>query len=379
MKIKTITCHDVYNYGASLQAYALMKYLQSQGHDVEIIDYKPDYLSQRYNIWSISVRFSQNTLLKIVYYLIKIPQRLIVDSSRKKAFDKFTKSYLSRTQKTYHTNEELKANIPQAEIYLAGSDQIWNSMYPNGKDPAFYLDFAPKASVKASYAASFSVKYIEEGYAELVSSWIQQLDYISVRESSGMTILQSIGIMRGMQVMDPVFLLPLDEWNKLAAFSNVTMQGKYILIYDFENNPELECFTKELSRKTGYRIVSIKDYRKQKYADKCVNNAGPREFIELINNCEIFVSNSFHGTAFSIIYNKEFYVFNRIHQEVNSRMIDLLSSLNLNDRLIDKDKKQDFSEKINYAEVNILLKREVLVAKSYLDRVCNGFQHSVDK
>lgn len=368
MKIKTITCHEVYNYGASLQAYALMKYLENLGHDVEIIDYKPDYLSRRYNYWFISPQWSGDFFLRLIYYALKVPGRLIRYIPRKKAFDRFTKKNLNLTDNTYHTNEELKANVPFADVYIAGSDQIWNSTYPNGKDPAFYLDFALEDSVKASYAASFSADYIEKGYEEKVKFWIQKLDYVSVRETTGLSILQSIGL-QGVQVMDPVFLLPESDWKKLAKEDLIT--GKYILIYDFENNPAIETFAKKISGETGYPIVSIKDDSDQFYADKIFRNASPWDFLGLIKNSEIFISNSFHGAAFSIIFNKEFYTFKRMYHQVNSRMIDLFSSLGIENRLVGEETQFNITKRIDYHKVNVLMDEKILFSKKYLNKVCN--------
>lgn len=368
MKIKTITCHNVYNLGASLQAYALMKYLQNQGHEVEIIDYKPFYLCQRYNLWRISPKWAGNFLLKLIYYTLKIPVRIIKDMPRKNAFDRFTKMNLKLTERAYRTNEELKANVPFADIYFAGSDQIWNSMYPNGKDPAFYLDFVPESSVKASYAASFSIDHIEKGYEKQVMLWLKKLDYISVREITGLSLIHSMGI-RGVQVMDPVFLLSANDWLKLATKDLI--KGKYILIYDFHNNPAIEYLSKRISMQTGYPIVSITDYVCHNYVHKRINSASPLDFVGLINNCEFFISNSFHGTAFSIIFNKQFFTFNRTFQKVNSRMVDLLSILSIENRLITDETQIDLTKKIDYDKVNALLSDKILFSKKYIDQVCN--------
>ena len=167
MIIKTITCHDVYNYGATLQAFALMKYLDNLGHEVEIIDYKPDYLDKRYKLFTVSPQYKRNIFLAFIYLLLKIPIRYL-NRSRKYAFDRFTRSYLKITPQRYKCYAELKENPPYADIYFAGSDQIWNTLYANGKDPAFYLDFTPKNSTKASYAASFGTDKIVGNYIEFV-------------------------------------------------------------------------------------------------------------------------------------------------------------------------------------------------------------------
>ena len=207
MKIKTITCHDVYNTGASLQAYALSAYLKKLGHDVEIIDYKPDYL-KHYELWGVRNPKFDRLILREIYNILKLPGR-IKDrlSKRKKAFDSFTKTYLPVTSMTFHTNEELKRANVSADVFFAGSDQIWNTIFKNGKDPAFYLDFASSDAICASYAASFATEDVAEEYKSVVSTWLNKMDYISVREKSAIGILERLGIHGGQQVVDPVFLL----------------------------------------------------------------------------------------------------------------------------------------------------------------------------
>ena len=366
MEIKTITCHDVYNYGASLQAYALMKYLQSKGHSVEIIDYKPWYLSQRYKLFAISPSFNKNIFLKLFYFGIKIPYRLIFEWPRKRVFDKFTKDYLQLTANTYQTFESLKDNPPLADIYIAGSDQIWNTSYENGKDPSFYLNFAPSNKIKASYAASFSISELDSAIKPQVKDWLSNFNFISVRENTGLKILDDLEILNGEEVVDPVFLLDKEDWNNITPPKNV--KGKYILIYDFEQNPEIKRLAMDISKTKDIQIVSVTDYIKIKYSDVVINNAGPLEFLSLIKHCDYFLSNSFHGTVFSIIFNKEFFVFNRMKQKVNSRMVDMLDVLNLSDRLI-ADCYNKWDNKIDYNIVSQKIGQKILSSKSYISTI----------
>ena len=114
MKIKTITCHDVYNLGASLQAFALQNYLESEGHDVEVIDYKPWYLSNHYKLWGVGNERFHKPILWQLYNLAKFPERVSA-LPRKKVFDEFTKKYL-RLTKRYNSFEELRANPPEADV-----------------------------------------------------------------------------------------------------------------------------------------------------------------------------------------------------------------------------------------------------------------------
>lgn len=179
MKIKTITCHDVYNLGASLQAYALAAYLQSQGHEVEIIDYQPLYL-RHYRLAGVPNPRFDKPFLREAYQIAKFPGRLYdrLTSKRKKAFDRFTAQYLPVTQTKYSDLASLRAAPPEADLYIAGSDQIWNPLFQNGKDPAFFLDFVPEGKRRISYAASFAAEEMSEASAKLMSPWLKKLDAI---------------------------------------------------------------------------------------------------------------------------------------------------------------------------------------------------------
>ena len=363
MKIKTITCHDVYNPGASLQAYALMSYLQDLGHDTEIINYKPPYLS--YNLWSIGAKWNKNVLIKFLYYSYVVPKRLFSKRRRKK-FDAFTKKHLRVTTNKFHSIEELKANTPIADIYFAGSDQIWNTDSPNGKDPSFFLDFIPGDAVKASYAASFSVSEIATEYLDFVKKRLITFDFISVREKTGINILKSLGIEHGCVVVDPVFLLGKGHWEKLSKFQT---NEKYIFVYDQENNPAIKKAALKLAKQHNLRIYAIESLYPKSYADRRIKDAGPEEFVGLINNCDICLTNSFHCIAFSLIFNKKFYLFKRTHQKVNSRMLDLLDDLGLNDRIGNTNQDELSLKEINYQAVNEIIEQKRLNSFNYINGV----------
>lgn len=365
MKICTLTCHDVYNHGASLQAYALMKYLQNCGHEVEIIDYKPEYLNNHYNLISIdNPKWEKNIIFKAFYLALKIPARL-PGFKRKIAFDKFTLNYLNLTTLRYKSNEELKVNLPVADGYLCGSDQIWNSLHKNGKDPAFYLDFVPEQKIKASYAASFATDSISDEIKPFVKQLVRRLDGISVRESSGVKILEEMNIYNVSNVVDPVFLLNKEEWDLMV---NKDFNEKYLLIYDFDNNSLIKKIAIQLSREKGYKIYSINP-GKVNYANKYFKFVGPETFISLVKNAQFIISNSFHAAVFSIIYEKDFVIVNR-NESINTRMRDLLKGLNLLERLVDNTYDIELiSKSINYEESKRVLCKQINLSKKYIEYV----------
>lgn len=357
MRIKTITCHNVYNLGASLQAYALAAYLQGQGHEVQIIDYQPLYL-RHYRLTGVpNLRFDK-PFLREAYQIAKFPGRLYdrLTSKRKKAFDRFSAEYLPVTQTTYSDIAALRANPPEADLYIAGSDQIWNPLFRNGKDPAFFLDFVPEGKRRISYAASFAVETLEKQDADRMKPWLEKFHAVSVRESSGVALLANMDI-KGVQVVDPVFLLPQESWEKLAIQPAIQ---DYILVYDFDKNPKVKEIAQAISRQTGKKIVSLFPVD---WADAVWADAGPCDFLGAIQNAGIVLSNSFHATAFSLIFQKEFYVVNRA-EGINARMKDLAGDLGLADRLICT--MPNAVTAVDYSTAVPLLEKKIAASKDYL-------------
>lgn len=364
MKIKTITCHKVNNHGANLQAYALMHYLEDLGNDVEIIDYFPEYFKHFRPLYCGTPKYAANPVTRFAYICAKFPGRLksyleYKKSDRKKNFEAFRDKYYRLTD-TYESFEELKANPPKADLYIAGSDQIWNTMMNNGKDPAYYLQFAPKNTTTATYAASFSVSEIPDELKEQTKKYIKSIDFVSVREKSALKILDDLGILNGQAVLDPVFLLEKKQWSKIE--SNIKLDDEYVLVYDFEGSDEVKNFAVKYAQKHNLKIYSL---YKNEYCDKSFENFGPDVFLSLIKNAEFIVSNSFHATAFSLIYEKEFAVIKR-QEGINSRMVDLLSSVGIDDRIVDSY--QEFNA-IDFNLVKEKLEIEVEKSKDYLKEV----------
>ena len=357
MQINTITCHDVYNLGASLQAYALQTYLESLGHDVRIIDYKPAYLSQHYNLWSVSANYNK-PFIRLLYLIAKLPVRLY-SLKRKKVFDEFTSKYLKLTHR-FHSNEDLKNNPPQADVYIAGSDQIWNTLFPNGKDPAFYLDFAPKGKKKFTYAASFATVDVSEEYVPFVTQMLAKLDAISLREKRSLPLLSKLGRKDGIAVCDPVFLLNAKQWASLLTSLD---KNPYVLVYDFEHSSKIRNIAKYIAKEKHLEIISVGPF-KESYAKENFVNAGPLEFINLIRHCDYFISNSFHGTAFSLIFKKNFFVVNR-EEGINERMLSLLSDLLLQDRIVSNIGQIDLNS-IDYTIPSQRINELISFSKEYL-------------
>lgn len=359
MMIDTITCHDVYNVGASLQAYALQTYLKSLGHDVKIIDYKPDYLSNHYRLDLVSTPKYDKPVLKQAYLLAKLPGRLRM-LPRKRAFDRFTAQYLDLTRR-YASNEDLKRDPPEADVYFAGSDQIWNPLFPNGKDPAFFLDFV-RHGVRASYAASFAADAFPPELREATARYLARFDHISVREQSGLSVLKTLGVQGAATVLDPVFLIERVKWEMMAE-RHQNLKQKYILVYDCERSATIRELAKKIAEKLNLKIYSIFDLP---YAARCFPLCGPESFLGLIRGASFVLSNSFHATAFSVIFEKEFAVVERT-ENINTRMRDLTALLGLSDHMAAQN--EDLPLRTDWPAVNRRLAEEIERSRAYIETV----------
>ena len=361
MIIRTITCHHAFNHGAMLQAYALLAYLQSLGHDAKVIDYRPDYMPRlqmnfdwvppKYDFWFI----------RQLYRRIKLPF-LQQEQERRHALEKFFKKYIRITDTEYNAIEELRQNPPAADLYIAGSDQIWNTTFRNGLDPAFFLDFGtPKRRI--SYAASFATSQLAAGSEDFVKQKLSRFDAISVREASGKKILETLGY-EGVVVVDPVFLLSREQWNEMDTAD--CEQERYILTYDFERTGNtIAQVAMRLAKLGECKIYSVSPYRRQ-YAHRNFVNVGPDKFVSLVKHAQCVVSNSFHGSAFAIIYGKNFLVVNR-KDGLNVRMQDLLARYGLSHRLITPDAQDRLlMQDIYYAPVYERLEQDIEFSKSFL-------------
>ncbi len=315
MKICTITCQHAYNYGARLQTYALAHYLQKQGHEVQVIDYRPDYMRG-----DVQVLFWPGLSVKQLGKLfLQFPARLRT-KLRQPYFDNFSKQFIPLTKRTYWTIEELRADAPDADMYIAGSDQIWNTSFLNGTDLGYYLDFGSKCTRRISYAASFATEDIIPAAREFVRNNLARFDAISVREHSALAILESLGY-SGAEVLDPVFLLSKSEWETLADDSG--KGEKYVLVYDFMSSTSVREEAKRIASEQHLSIFSVGD-KHLRYCKRNYIYAGPQTFLGLIRNATHIVSNSFHGTAFAMIFGIPYTVVNR-EDGLNVRMRDLMN------------------------------------------------------
>lgn len=366
MVIRTLTCHDVYNYGASLQAFALQKYLNLLGHDTSIIDYKPSYLNIRYRLnWFVNPNSPHFNKCKknILYRVLYITKRYLSDFgsiSRKKVFHEFKKKYLITT-KRYDNYIQLCQDPPIGDVYIVGSDQVWNNKpLLNGWDAAFFLQFGHNSVKRLSYAASFGST---KSCPDIMSRWINSLDAVSIREKTSLNLMQ--GVTKPVEVVcDPVFLLNKEEWISTLELSR--NKKDYILIYNLSgDNTILINHARLLAEAKGLKLHYIVIDKKLPNAIN-INGVGPKEFLEEILNASYVFSDSFHATAFALIFNKEFFTYQFKSEQASQRMIQLLEAVNQEERY--NPETIDYELSYNKDEITNLLERYINESKNWLKK-----------
>ena len=331
MKFDIITCSRAQSYGAVLQAYASQTFLEKQGHKAEIIDYTPEYVTRSHKVLFIGDElYKRNSLLKLTYLLYTGPSRY----KRNRMFQKFLAKYLHMSKMQYHTYEELCANPPTADAYICGSDQIWNINYPNGWDKSYYLGFV-KDKPKYSYAASLALKkeVLPEKYTEFVTDLLSDFSGITVREDIAVDIIQPQVKQSVKHVLDPVFLLDKEDWNEVEKNAEEKIApDSYILIMPMGDGANVYDVALKLKEKYSLPIYNISfSQRKVAGVDRTFNACSPSMFLRLIKNARVVVTNSFHGTAFSIIYQRDFWSCSI--PGTSSRIESLLRSFGMTSRM----------------------------------------------
>lgn len=347
-KIGIITYHRAINYGAILQAYALQTKLKEFGVQSKILDYRNERLEKIHAKNKIP---NSKTLKNFILNLI-----LHKNHSRKYSkFRDFSQKYLELTIPMYSI-EDLTAHEDAYDIFITGSDQVWNYKI-NDMDTAYFLGFVKDKSKKRSYAASFGLSEIPEGYKPIYKNLLNDFDNILIREKQGAKLIKDLLLKESSVVLDPTMLLSKEKWIKLIK--NISYNEKYILVYAFEGSANIKNLALNIARKTGYKILWLSNTYKFSYRIKYIKSAGPEEFISLFNNAEYIITNSFHGTAFSINLNKQFITeLLPASTGVNSRLEDILYLFDLNDRIIKSSDANIINSIIDYNKVNLILEEE---------------------
>lgn len=338
--IGIITILKTNNYGAELQAYATQAILNKLGHNAEIIDYlfykNPGHIITKASKPSFNHGLKKRLSEKLYPIIARIKAKSSTESciSREKRFETFHTEN-TRMSQTYRTIDELYATKKYYDVYMVGSDQVWNPGIYSSLLP-YMLAFAPEGKKKVAYASSFGVSAIPQDCQWLYKKYLPGFSSIGVREKNAVEMVKELGGKDATWVLDPTLLLNKEDWSKVA--SNIYADKKnYILLYELTPCPYILELAKYFREKKGLDIVRICKNAAIEDKDSSIENiieAGPAEFVRLFANAGMVITNSFHGTAFSINFGKEFYTITPTRKHNNSRQRSILELFKLQDRLI---------------------------------------------
>jgi len=361
MNIGIITFHSAHNYGAMLQAFALQKYIKNNYNcNVKNINFNTDKDIKAYKI------FKKHK--KIHSYIWEILKFLHYSELKKRhnSFELFLKNYIDTTER-YSTYEKLIENPPQFDVYISGSDQVFS---PKGKElNAYYLNFGPKHIKRIAYAPSFGYKTVPDNMKKQISILLNRFNRLSAREISGCEIIKELTGKDVPNVVDPVFLLNPEHYHDIAKPVKIKYK-KYILCYSLVGIKKQTALAGKLKELTGLPIILLKPSASLpiKGIDKTIRSAGPLEFLWLFENADFVVTDSFHGTAFSLVFKKNF--FSAIaFPEKAERIYSILNEIELNDRIIDNPIEITKNNlEINYHIPSKKLEEKINTSKEYLKK-----------
>ena len=344
MKTGLVTFYHIHHYGALLQAAATERAVESLGSQCEIIDY---YVNQDNGLFRKptgvgSAAADAHTALH--YKALK---------ARYQRFETFAKDHLRVSAHRFESLEELRSAVLPYDLILSGSDQIWNpKIFPDGRfDPVFFGAFSQRRRI--AYAPSFGIPHIPEGMEEELRGYLKQFSHISVRERQGLRIVKDLTGQEVPVVLDPTLLLTRDQWSAMAAPPGLS--GGYILCYCISRPGALAPYIHQLAEKTGLPVVQLCGIRQKIHPRaRCVLDAGPAEFLSLFQNASYVCTNSFHGTVFSVQFQKPFFTAvapGELAEPESSRTFSILSRLGLTERIIGKGDTAGWEDAIDWTAV----------------------------
>lgn len=369
-KIGILTVHKIINNGSLLQAFATQRALYNLGYDSEIIDY--DYPNKFHldggkNIGFVEKisRFFKSTILsliKLLFYRNRI--------SAGKTVSDFVSKHLRLSPKRYKSGEEIRSNPPFYDVYISGSDQIWNPRYMKG-DGVFFLDFVKNGAKKISYASSVAVNKIEEPMRKSYTERLSTYSSISLREKTGVDLIENLTGKKASLVCDPTLLLTREEWDSFISPTTIKIATPYILAYilNYSYNPYPEVFAllRDLRKKTNLPVVFLslppREALHAIFSTK-IASASPSDFINLIKNASYVFTTSFHGSIFSLIYNTPLVCYTNPN---DSRLPDLLKTMGCANCIVPFGSKSLPPDiQIDFSVVNAQMEKLRKISYSYL-------------
>lgn len=375
--IGILTFYWADDYGAMLQSYALKTYLNRDSEAV-LIPYFPRNLRGRYRV----IRYNRaDNLPRRIFKIARQlrPKNFRCNLSRRKRMSRFRSEYLTKDRRCLQSSRDIYKYNSEMDTYVAGSDQIWNPEITEGFQEGYFCTFRKWKKDSAhyvAYAASIGMERLEEKYDGELSALLSNFDVISIREPLSKPYISKRWGKEPEVVLDPVFLLEKKEWEELLdktplpnEISEREKDG-YIAVYDTEYLPEMAEYLKNLEKNSGLAVVVISPVRKSykwTESEKLLIGRGPLEFLAVLYHAAYVVTNSFHGTALSVILKKQFVSFP--HRTRGARMLDILRIAHLEERLAYAGKKTvQIDNTIDWDGVDKALEKEIIHSKEFIKK-----------
>jgi hypothetical protein len=345
-KVSIITIADGSNYGSVLQAFALCLKVRELGYEVDMIHYLRPWLTT-----AACAKGALSLKLNLSFKLVNLLWIMLKNVVMRNVLYRFFRREFSFTRKV-ETLDEISSECKHTDIFVTGSDQVWNSYYNRGVDEAYYLNFTDKT--KIAYAASIGMDSFPEEEVSRTVSLLRKYKRISLREEKSCDYLESLGLPRPAHCADPTLLLRPEDWNYYIR-NKKRFREKYLLVYSV--NPAKNKLTFEYARRIAKRldlkiyVIAVTGYLEYKNkCDRLFCYVGCDTFLRLFRDASFVIASSFHGTAFSINFSKEFISIEP--DFANVRVCDIANKLGLADRVVSDDSWNiDDHKKINYKEV----------------------------
>lgn len=350
MKIGILTFHRATNYGAVLQAYALVHYLnKNEEYDAKIVDYKPKGMGVLYASLDVSGLYRKlKRIILNILMLFSLKKRY----NKRKMFWNYIKGVLPMTDKVDNVDM-----VPDMDAFIVGSDQVWSVCFTGGLDPFYWGLFERKGAKMISYAASAAENMEDSFFSSGNSRYLETFDFISVRESELQQYLQKeISTKDIVKVLDPTLMAGADIFEELIK-NEKPLAERYILIYQVVRveNDNIQEYAIKMAHQNDCNVVEIKN------SQLWLNSNGkttilkelvtPTQFVSLFKNAQFIITTSFHGTAFSLLFNRPFLVVS-VSEEVDSRAKDILVQLGIEERLVLLPLSNNVIKEINWELVN---------------------------
>lgn len=357
-KVSLITLQYINNYGSVLQTYASQLYLESKGCEVEVVNYTRE--NCRFDNLKKSMKNhyrSKGAFFRLPFVSDLLAMRWKhLHLKRNKEFERFRDGHICLSNE-YLSVQELFAAPPAADVYCVGSDQVWNYLYNDGVLPEYFLRYAPNGKRKFALSSSIGLDEVTDASCgELIKEYLEDFCLVTVRENRAKTILDNLGVENCHQILDPTLLISKEMWISKLGLKRIR-DYKYVLVYQLNPCKEMDIFAEDIAKEKGCKLIVISNnIRLSIPGAEIIDNPAVEQFLSLILFAECVVTDSFHGTAFSINFNKEF--FSWLPGAYSTRLTSVLEFIGHKERsFTENDERWKNIRPIDYSCVNCILEK----------------------